>query len=69
MSDSIFRILIATDTHVGFKERDPLRGNDSFEIWEEILQIAKRENVDFMLHGGDLFDENTPSRQTMFVFN
>ncbi|XP_026193334.1 uncharacterized protein LOC34622899 [Cyclospora cayetanensis] len=64
--NSTFKILIATDTHLGYKGEDPVRGNDSFRTFEEILQIGRRENVDFMLHGGDLFDENMPSRTTLY---
>ena len=73
----VFRILICTDLHVGYGERDPLRRNDTFNTLEEILQIAKECNVDFILCGelffrlftsqplsvaGDLFHENKPSR-------
>ena len=61
----LLRILVATDTHVGYKERDKIRGNDSFVTLEEILQIGKNEDVDFVLHGGDLYDENKPSRPCM----
>ncbi|KAL8435668.1 hypothetical protein ACSSS7_002329 [Eimeria intestinalis] len=64
--ESTFRILIATDTHLGFKGEDPVRGNDSFRTFEEILQIGRKERVDFVLHGGDLFDENKPSRTTLY---
>ncbi|CEL93287.1 unnamed protein product [Vitrella brassicaformis CCMP3155] len=61
----LLRILVATDTHVGYKERDKIRGDDSFVTLEEILQIGKNEDVDFVLHGGDLYDENKPSRPCM----
>ncbi|KAH3759286.1 DNA repair exonuclease [Pelomyxa schiedti] len=59
------RIMIATDTHLGFDEKDPIRGADSFIVFEEILQMAKNKNADFMIFGGDLFHENKPSRQTL----
>lgn len=61
-----FRILIATDNHIGYLERDPVRGKDSFNTFEEILKIAKREQVDFILLGGDLFHHNRPSRMCMY---
>ncbi|KAL8272686.1 hypothetical protein Esti_003390 [Eimeria stiedai] len=64
--ESTFKILIVTDTHLGFKDEDPVRGNDSFRTFEEILQIGRKERVDFVLHGGDLFDENKPSRTTLY---
>lgn len=62
---NIFRIFIATDTHLGHKEKDPVRGNDSFVVFEEILRLALSLNADFVLHGGDLFDLHKPSRSTM----
>ncbi len=34
------RCLIITDNHVGYLERDPVRGDDSFITFEECLQIA-----------------------------
>ncbi|KAJ1553914.1 Double-strand break repair protein mre11a [Cladochytrium tenue] len=40
--ESTFRILVATDNHLGFMEKDPVRGGDSFAAFEEILQIARR---------------------------
>ncbi|KAG2375246.1 hypothetical protein C9374_009869 [Naegleria lovaniensis] len=61
----ILRILITTDNHVGFNERDPVRKEDSFIIFEEIMQYAHRYNVDFVLQGGDLFHDNKPSRDTL----
>ncbi|KAG7579944.1 hypothetical protein FFLO_00152 [Filobasidium floriforme] len=57
-----FRILIATDNHVGYNERDPIRGQDSMNTFREILEIAKERKVDFILLAGDLFHENRPSR-------
>ena len=40
-------------------------GDDSFETFEEILALAAKEEVDFILLGGDLFHENKPSRQSV----
>ena len=55
--EDTLRILIATDNHVGYLESDPIRGDDSFTTFEEILKLAKREAVDMVLLGGDLFHE------------
>lgn len=33
---------------------------DSFNTFEEILQLANDKEVDFLLLGGDLFHENKP---------
>ncbi|KAK9752639.1 meiotic recombination [Basidiobolus ranarum] len=64
--EDTFRILIATDNHLGYMEKDPIRGKDSFIAFEEILKLARREEVDFILLGGDLFHENKPSRKTLY---
>lgn len=64
--DNAFKILIATDNHIGYLERDPIRGQDSFKTFEEILQIAEIEKVDFILLGGDLFHQNRPTRSCLY---
>jgi double-strand break repair protein MRE11 len=53
----VLKILITTDNHLGFMERDPVRGEDSFNSFEEALKIANENQVDFILLGGDLFHE------------
>ena len=63
--DDTFRILVATDIHLGYMEKDPVRGNDSIIAFEEILEIGQKNNVDFILLGGDLFHENKPSRKIL----
>lgn len=35
------RIMVATDTHVGYHERDAVCHDDSFNAWDEILTLAK----------------------------
>lgn len=59
--DSIFRFLVTTDNHLGFLERDPIRGEDSFTTFEEVLKYADNYQVDAMLLGGDFFHDNKPS--------
>ncbi len=59
------KIMLATDNHVGYMERDPVRGQDSIRTFEEILQLAVQHDVDLILLGGDLFHENKPSRSTL----
>ncbi|KAM2403251.1 hypothetical protein EV1_030411 [Malus domestica] len=59
------RILVATDCHLGYMEKDEIRRHDSFQAFDEICSIAERKNVDFLLLGGDLFHENKPSRSTL----
>ncbi|KAK4803719.1 hypothetical protein SAY86_003536 [Trapa natans] len=59
------RVLVATDIHLGYMEKDEVRRHDSFQAFEEICSIAQKEQVDFLLLGGDLFHENKPSRSTL----
>ncbi|XP_042342608.1 double-strand break repair protein MRE11 [Plectropomus leopardus] len=63
--DDTFKILIATDIHLGYLEKDAIRGNDSYNTMDEILKCAKTNQVDFILLGGDLFHENKPSRRCL----
>ena len=62
----VFRIMVATDIHLGFLERDPIRGEDSFRTFEEVLRTAKEAKVDFLLLGGDLFHHSKPSQAAIF---
>jgi double-strand break repair protein MRE11 len=39
------RVMISTDNHVGFMEKHPVRGNDSFLAFEEMLQKAQEEKA------------------------
>ncbi|GAB0495376.1 hypothetical protein MMPV_006676 [Pyropia vietnamensis] len=61
---NVMTILLATDNHLGYMEKHPVRGDDSFRAFAEILQIARANAVDALLLGGDLFHENKPSRAT-----
>ncbi|KIW64084.1 DNA repair protein (mre11) [Phialophora macrospora] len=65
MADTI-TILVATDNHVGAHERDPIRGDDSWKTFHEIMCLAKERDVDMVLLAGDLFHENKPSRKSMY---
>ncbi|XP_026535689.1 double-strand break repair protein MRE11 [Notechis scutatus] len=62
-----FKILVATDIHLGYLEKDACRGNDTFVTFDEILKLAQDNEVDFILLGGDLFHENKPSRKTIYT--
>ncbi|KAI9845692.1 MAG: Double-strand break repair protein mre11a [Thelocarpon superellum] len=60
------RILVATDSHVGYNERDPIRGDDSWKSFHEVMCLAKEQDVDMVLLAGDLFHDNKPSRKAMY---
>lgn len=59
-------MLVATDLHLGFAEKDPVRGLDSFLAFEEVLALARTRGADLVLLAGDIFHENRPSRLTLF---
>ncbi|XP_037533725.1 double-strand break repair protein MRE11 [Nematolebias whitei] len=63
--EDTFKILIATDIHLGYLEKDAIRGSDTYNTLDEILNCAKTNQVDFILLGGDLFHENKPSRRCL----
>ncbi|KAF1972869.1 DNA repair exonuclease, partial [Bimuria novae-zelandiae CBS 107.79] len=63
---NVIRILVTTDSHVGYNERDPVRKDDSWKSFHEAMCLAKEHDVDMVLHGGDLFHENKPSRMSMY---
>ncbi|KAG5644011.1 meiotic recombination [Asterophora parasitica] len=65
-ADDTIKILLATDNHIGYNERDSIRGQDSIDTFREILQLAKKHDVDFILLAGDLFHENKPSRDCLY---
>ena len=58
---NIFRFLLTTDNHLGYMEKDPRRGKDSFVSFEECLREAVSRRVDGILLSGDLFHENKPT--------
>ena len=41
------RILVATDCHLGYMEKDEIRRHDSFKAFEEICSIAAQKQVMF----------------------
>ncbi|XP_047989236.1 double-strand break repair protein MRE11 [Leguminivora glycinivorella] len=64
--DNTLKILIASDIHLGHEESDPVRGEDSFLAFEEVLAEAAARDVDLVLLGGDLFHHSKPSPACMF---
>jgi hypothetical protein len=43
--ENTLRIMLSTDNHLGYAERDPIRGMDSFAAFEEVLYLAKEYKV------------------------
>merc|ERR1719482_1356432 len=67
MSDDrdMFSIMLAADSHLGYLDRDPVRGGDSFAAFEEVLLLSQERGADCLLHAGDLFHDNKPSRRAL----
>lgn len=42
------RVLVATDTHLGYMEKDEVRGLDSFNAFDEVCAIAAEKEVRFL---------------------
>jgi double-strand break repair protein MRE11 len=57
------RIVVCSDVHLGFEEKDPIRKEDSYAAFEEVLQRARGLEADLVLVGGDLFHEQCPSTE------
>lgn len=43
--DNVLKILVTTDNHLGYGEKDPIRGEDSFVAFEECLELALENEV------------------------
>lgn len=41
------RILVATDNHVGYEERDAIRKDDSWRTFDEVLNLARTQDVSY----------------------
>ena len=61
---NLLRVLISSDIHLGFAEKDQGRGIDSFHSFEEVLGIGVEHGVDMVILSGNLFHENKPSLRT-----
>ena len=44
-ANNTLRILVATDCHLGYMEKDEIRRHDSFQAFEEICSIAEQKQV------------------------
>lgn len=66
MASSEISILVTTDNHLGYMERDHIRGEDSFRAFEEVFLLAKEKQADCVLICGDLFHDSHPSKYTIY---
>ncbi|CAD8186647.1 unnamed protein product [Paramecium pentaurelia] len=66
--NQFIKFLVASDNHLGANENVGPKSNryqDAFEAFEEVLQIATQQNVDFVILGGDLFHEKHPTEHCL----
>ena len=60
------RFMHFSDTHLGNREyMMDLREEDFYEAFNEAVDIALEERVDFIIHSGDLFDTWGPSNRAL----
>ncbi len=64
------RFLAIADTHLGYETGKTSQARKfvyerMFGVFEEIVQIAKREKVDYILHGGDIFNRSKPRKKVV----
>ncbi|XP_011308455.1 double-strand break repair protein MRE11 [Fopius arisanus] len=59
-----FKILVATDCHLGYEVKTKrAQDSDSIITFEEILKTAQERDVDFILLAGDMFHDPKPSQR------
>ena len=44
--EDTFRIIVATDNHLGYKEDDQIRKDDSFDAFDECFRIARERKAE-----------------------
>ena len=59
------KFLQISDTHLGYHQYGlPEREADFYDVFEEAVDIAIANKVDFVLHSGDFFHTSRPSNET-----
>ena len=57
------------DTHLGYRQFGLIeREKDFYEVFEKVIDKIIEENVDFVIHSGDLFETARPSPNALLVF-
>ena len=64
------KILATADSHFGYKsgrtaQAKKLITQRMFDVFQEVMQKAKSENVDLVLHGGDMFNRSQPKKEVV----
>lgn len=64
--NTVFKLAISTGNFLGFANHHPIRNLDSFDSFEEVLKRSREANSDMLLLGGNMFDESSPSQDTLY---
>ncbi|MCE7740814.1 MAG: hypothetical protein GOP50_00015 [Candidatus Heimdallarchaeota archaeon] len=61
------RILALSDTHFGYEygrtsQTKKEQIDRTFEVFSNVLEVAKQKQVDLVLHGGDMFNRSQPKK-------
>ena len=57
------------DTHLGYRQYGLFeREKDFYEVFEKVIDKIIEENVDFVIHSGDLFETARPSPMALLTF-
>lgn len=57
------------DTHLGYRQYGLFeREKDFYEVFEKVIDKIIEENVDFVVHSGDLFETARPSPMALLTF-
>lgn len=57
------------DTHLGYRQFGLIeREKDFYEVFEKVIDKIIEENVDFVIHSGDLFETARPSPNALLAF-
>lgn len=59
------RLLHVSDTHLGYRQyHSDQRREDFMDAWRQCVDIANREDVDALIHTGDLYHSKNPDLET-----
>ncbi len=70
MGKLLMRFLAMSDTHLGYETGTNSKARKfvyehMFRIFKNVLEIARHEKVDYVLHGGDLFNRSNPPKKVI----
>ncbi|MEM0163548.1 MAG: exonuclease SbcCD subunit D [Thermoplasmata archaeon] len=63
------RIMHISDTHLGYRQYMlGERETDFYDSFERVIDLAREEHVDMIVHSGDIFETSRPPNQALKVF-